>query len=213
MASFEERSISSKVDSSDAETNENSSEKVRFSRVNVEFSELNVNIRSVSMMADHLTTTNNVIEPNHAQLKSSSNDMHSDTSSGQINCTTNTNHGHLEAENIVSSTQETANDPINVNVNSERMDSVVNKCDVTNVKLAVPKSLTNEKQCTNSEQSHVCTASNASSSQSRKTIDETKRHLHISDSSKSKTKPSDGGSYSIFHIHYYILSIKMITFY
>lgn len=196
MASFEERSISSKVDSSDAETNENSSEKVRFSRLNVEISAINVNLPSVSTMAEHLSTTDNVIVKNRVQLQTSSNDNHSDASSGQTNCSTNSIHGQLEAENIVSSTQETANDTFNVKLNSERMESIVNKCDVTNVKSAMPKSIANEKHSINSEQqSHVCTAS-ALSSQSRKTMDEPKRHSHINDSSKSKTKPSDGGLYS-----------------
>lgn len=197
MASFEERSISSKVDSSDAETNENSSEKVRLFRLNLANCDVNVHKTSVSMMADHLSTMDNVIVKNCVQLQTSSNDTNSDTSSGPTNCSKTSNNGHFDAENIVSSTQETTNDTFNVKLNSEhRMDSIVNKCDVTDVKSALPKSMANEKHCINSEQSHVSTAS-ALSSHNRKSMDETKRQLHINDTTKLKTKTSDGGLYSI----------------
>lgn len=206
MASFEERSISSKVDSSDAETNENHCEKLRLSRLNVANSEFLVNIPSELTMADHLSTMDNVIVSNRVQLQSvaTNNDTttHSDTSSGQTNtdCNANANHGNFEAENIVSSTQETANDAaFNVKLCDDNSD-IINKCDVTNAKLQMPKpkSMAMEQQhITINEQSQVAvTTASALSSQNRKVMDgESKRHLHISDSSKTKSKSVESGTY------------------
>lgn len=145
------------------------------------------------MMADHLSTMENVIvSANCVQLQSSTNGTHSGTSSGQTDCTTNSNHSHFDAENIVSSTQETTNETLNQKLNSERTISSVNKCDETDVKSALPKSMANEKHINNSEESHVHKA-NTLSSQSRKPIDESKHHLHNSESSKIKSKPMDSG--------------------
>lgn len=192
MASFEERSISSKVDSSDAETNENISEKLRFRSINVKNNEFSVNCEVNFTMTDHLSTMENVIIQNRVQLQSLSNDSHSDTSSGQIDCNSNSNNGHSEAENIVSSTQETTNDSFNVKLNSDNSDSIVNKCDVIDVKSSSsPNAVTSEKH-TKSESSHVASAL---SNQNRKTMDEPKRHLHISDSSNAKTKSIQSGLY------------------
>lgn len=196
MASFEERSISSKVDSNDAETNENCCENFRDSHLNVKISEFNVHTPSELTMADKLSTMENVIVQNCVQLQSVTNDTLSDTSSGQTDCTTNSNLGNFEAENIVSSTQETTNDSFNVKLTSDNSDSLVNKCDVISddVNKQLPKSMANEKHI-NSEQSHVNVTANALSSHSEKSMDEPKRHLHISDSSKAKIKPSENGLY------------------
>lgn len=196
MASFEERSISSKVDSSDAETNENSSEKVRkFRLINVKNNVCSVNTEANFKMADNSSTMENVIAQNRVQLQSTSNDSHSDTSSGQTDCKSNSNNGHFEAENIVSSTQETTSDSFNANakLNSDSSDSIVNKCDVTDVKSSSPKLMANEKHIS-SEPSHVASAL---SNQNKKPMDEPKRHLHISDSSiKTKSQSIDNGLYS-----------------
>lgn len=191
MASFEERSISSKVDSSDAETNENSSDKVRFSRLNVNLVKTNVNILSELTMADHLSTMENVMVQNHVDLQSTNTDTHSDTLSGQaMDCNSNTNDGHLEAENIVSSTQETAIDSFTIKLNANNSDSNVNKCDELNLKSQLPKAMANEKHI-NTEQSHVASAL---PNQNRKTaMDEPKRHLHISASLKTKSKSTERG--------------------
>lgn len=198
MASFEERSISSKVDSSDAETNKNSSEKLQFSCLNVENSELNANIANKLTTTDHLLTMENVIVQNRVHLQSATNDIYSDTSSGQTDCNSNSNHGNFEAENIVSSTQETTNDSFNVKLNSDNINSMVNKCDITDVKSQLPKSMANEKHTIN-EQSHVAVTASALSSQNRKMMnDEPKRHLHISDSSKAKSKSLNSGSYNCY---------------
>lgn len=146
------------------------------------------------MMADHLTTMENVIvSANRVQLQSSTNGAHSGTSSGQTDCTINSNHSHFDAENIVSSTQETTNETLNEKLTSERTVSIVNKCDETDVKSTLmPKSMANEKHI-NSDESHVHKAS-TSSSQSRKAVDESKHHLHNSESSsKIKSKPMDSG--------------------
>lgn len=191
MASFEERSISSKVDSNDAETNENCCENFRDSHLNVKISEFNVHTPSELTMADKLSTMENVIVQNRVQLQSSTNDTHSDTSSGQTDCNSNSNHGNFEAENIVSSTQETTNDSFNVKLNSDSSDSSVNKCDVTDVKSQLPKSMANEKHIINEQIHEAITAS-----QNRKIMDdEPKRHLHINDSSNPKSKSLDNGSY------------------
>lgn len=168
-------------------------------------------------MADPLSTMENVIvNVNRVQLQSSNTNgmtttTHSGTSSssGQTDCTINSNHSHFDAENIVSSTQETTNETIlNEKLNSERTIGIVNnnKCDemsvvksTTTSTTTLPKSMANEKQHINSEESHVHKAS-ALSSQSRKAMDESKhqQHLHNSDSSKMKTKPMDSnGEYSI----------------
>lgn len=198
MASFEERSISSKVDSSDAETTDCGKEKLQFSRINAINTEFNVHNSSELMMSDRLSTMENVIVQNRVQLQSStSTDTHSDTSSGQTDCNSNSNHGNFEAENIVSSTQETTNDSFNVKLNSDSdMNNIVNNCDVIDVKSTstLPKSMVNEKHI-NNEQSHVPSTASASSSQNRKLMDgETKRHLHIStESSKIKSKSSENG--------------------
>lgn len=196
MASFEERSISSKVDSSDAETNEKSSEKVRkFHLINVKDNVCSLNTEANFKMADNSSTMENVIAQNRVQLQSTSNDSHSDTSSGQTDCNSNSNNGHFDAENIVSSTQETTNDSFNANakLNSDSSDSIVNKCDVTDVKSSSPKLMANEKHIS-SEPSHVASAL---SNQNKKPMDEPKRHLHISDSPiKAKSKSIDNGLYS-----------------
>lgn len=150
-------------------------------------------------MADHLSTMENVIvNVNHVQLQSSTNGTtHSGTSSssdGQTdNCTMNSNHSHFDAENIVSSTQETSNETSNEKLNSERTIGIVNKCDdemSVVAKSTLPKSMANEKQLINSEESHVHKASTLSS-QSRKQMDESKHHLHYSESSKMKSKSMD----------------------
>ncbi|XP_055300302.1 uncharacterized protein LOC129567453 [Sitodiplosis mosellana] len=208
MASFKERSNSRKVDSNDAETNENRSEKLRLSRLNVANSEFIVNIPSELTMADHLSTMDNVIVPNRVQLQSmvaNNNDdttTHSDTSSGQTDCNSNANHGNFEAENIVSSTQETVNDAaFNVKLCSDSLASIINKCDVMDAKLQMPpKSMAIEQQhITNNEQSYIAvTTASALSSQNRKMMDdEPKRHLHISDSSKAKSKPLESDTSAV----------------
>lgn len=206
MASFEERSISSKVDSSDAETNENCSKELRLSPLNVANCEFSINKPSDLTMTDHLSTMDNVIVSNRVQLQSmaTNNDttIHSDTSSEpMVPNDFNVNDGNFEAENIVSSTQETVNDAtFNLKLCSDKSNSIINnKCDVTAEKKQQlpPKSLAMEKHITINEQSHVAVAAaNASSSQNRKMMDdEPKRHLHISDSSKTKTKSLDSGTY------------------
>lgn len=195
MASFEERSNSSKVDSSDAETNENCCENLRYSRLNGENCAFSVNIPSELMLSNHSSTMENVIVQNRIQLQSASDDTHSDTSSGQIDCTSNTDHGNFEAENIVSSTQETTNDSFNGKLISDSSHNLVNKCDVIDdTKSQLPKSMANEKHL-HSEQSHVAVTASELSSQNRKVMDESKRHLHISDLSKAKSKSSESGSY------------------
>lgn len=155
------------------------------------------------MMADHLSTMENVIvSANCVQLQSSTNGAtHSDTSSGQTDCTIDSNHSHCDAENIVSSTQEHTNETLNEQLNSERTISIVNKCDETNVKSTLLNSMaSNEKQRTAaSEESHISktntSSSSSLSSQSRKAMDESKHHLHITESSSSKikSKPTDSG--------------------
>ena len=200
MASFEERSISSKVDSSDAETNENCSKKLRLSHLNVANSEFSMNNPSDLTMTDHLSTMDNVIVSNRVQLQSmaTNNDttIHSDTSSEPMDCNNiNVNDGNFEAENIVSSTQETVNDAtFNLKLCSDKSNCIINnKCDVTLDK----KLQAMEQHITINEQSHVAvTTANALSSQNRKMMDdEPKRHLHISDSSKTKTKSLESGTY------------------
>lgn len=156
-------------------------------------------------MADHLSTMENVIVQNRVQLQSSAtNDTHSDTSSGQTDCNSNSNLGNFEAENIVSSTQETTTDSMfNVKLCSDSSNSLVNKCDVIDVKSQLPKSLANEKQHIINEQSHIAVTASALSSQNRQMMDdEPKRsHLHISDSSKSKSKSLESGSYGLFFFY------------
>lgn len=157
-------------------------------------------------MTDHLSTMDNVIVSNRVQLQSmaTNNDttIHSDTSSEPIDCNNiNVNDGNFEAENIVSSTQETVNDAtFNLKLCSDKSNSILNnKCDVTlDKKLQLPpKSQAMEKHIAINEQSHVAvTTANALSSQNKKMMDdEPKRHLHISDSSKTKTKSLDSGTY------------------
>lgn len=154
------------------------------------------------VMADRLSTMENVIvSANCVQLQSSTaNGTHSGTStsspsSGQTDCTINSNHSHFDAENIVSSTQESTSETINEKLISERTlgTATVNKCvDETNAKLTLPTSMAIETH-RDREESHIDKA-NTSSSQSQTVMDESKHRSHINESSsKIKSKPTDSG--------------------
>lgn len=157
-----------------------------------------MSLPSESTMAEHLSTMENVIvNTNRVQLQSSTNGAtHSGTSSGQTDCTINSNHSHFDAENIVSSTQETTNETLSdeKSNSSERTIGITNKCDEMSgvaVKSTLPKSLASEKHMNSAEESHVHKASTLSS-QSRKPMDESKHHLHNSETAKIKSKDSNG---------------------
>lgn len=174
-------------------------------RTNVKISEANVRLPSELTMAEHLSTMENVIvNTNRVQLQSSTNGAtHSGTSSGQTDCTINSNHSHFDAENIVSSTQETTNDNLSdEKLNSARTIGSINKCDEMSggvaAKLALPKALAIEKHINSADDSHVH-KTNTLSSQSRKPMDESKHHLHNTESSKIKSKDSNGS----YHIRGY----------
>lgn len=171
----------------------------------MEISEINVSFPSELAMAEHLSTMENVIvNTDRVQLQSSENGAtHSGTSSGQTDCTINSNHSHFDAENIVSSTQETTNETLSdEKSSSERTIGIINKCDemsggvVVAVKSTLPKSMASEKHMNSAEESHVHSKPSTLSSQSRKPMDESKHHLHNSESSKMKSKDSNG-SYQI----------------
>lgn len=147
-------------------------------------------------MADHLSTMENVIvSANRIQLQSPTNGATlSGTSSGQTERTIDSNHSHSDAENIVSSTQETTNETQSEKIKIDRTISTVNKCDEINIKsITLPKSMAINEKHTASEESHIDKA-NTSSSQSRKAMDESKHHSHSTESSsKIKSKSTDNG--------------------
>lgn len=192
MASFEEHSsISSKIDSSNAEDrNKNCVKRLKKSPLNGENNNINVNYIQLTMAdkASASSTMENVIVENNSV--ESIDVIHSNSTFVQ-NITDLIN---SDAENVVSSTQETAIDQCKTSkTNNIDSTDVVNK---NNATTDLPNSLANEK-CTNSDQSHVDIVLSKQQNIKKSTSDENKCHLHIVESSPTKSKSIENGLYHL----------------
>lgn len=188
MASFEERSNSSKIDSSDAETNKSSAENSFFCPLNGKNNDIKLNIGRLTMADKSITTKSNVIVSNRVQIQT--NDVkNADTSfngANNSNCETQSDSCPNKQNTNLIEKHANVMPTTNVSVNN----SIDSKPELT---------VTNEK-CAGDVSSHVAAiAENSESqcpSQNKKTIDEaSKHHKHIKESQSKKSKTSDNGLY------------------
>lgn len=198
MASFEERSNSSKIDSSDAETNENSAEKSLLCPLNGENNNLSVNIGRSKMADKLITTPSNQINSNCAQIQSID-ARNSDTSFVQPIQPNANNTSNGDVQPIVCSAKQ-------ISESTEKPKCVVavigGASDPFEASISITqKPLTSEKNA-NNEKSHVVAAAIASSdceikcsNQNKKIHEaESKHHPYIKESQPTKSKTTENGT-------------------
>lgn len=189
MASFKERSISNKIDSSNAETNVNSKQnrigKIQFSPLNGEFNEFHVNNSQLTMankLSPTSSTMDNVIDPNSVRIESS-------TSTVERNCISMND--YAEAETIVSSTEHTTVEP------NDNPNGAVNKNYAIDVKSPLPKSSSDEYR--KGTQSHVAIVSTASN-QNKCEANASQQHNNSMDKTKSNDKGRNNQKHILFDL-------------
>lgn len=194
MASFEEYSIPSKIDSSNAENARNTGQNDCIDSLPTgENNNINVNGKRLTMVdkATASSTMENVMADNQTSDIVHSNNAFAATATEPIASAAQSTCRSV-AENVVSSTQETTIDSLKmVNESNERL------CDIANAN-SVPNEFpltVMQANCLPSDVSHVANASamDVQSKQREASADDSKRHFHVANLSSSKSKSTENG--------------------